>query len=342
MKEEFKQRSMDIFKDLVDAYVETGDPVGSRTLSKRIQGRNLSSATIRNVMADLEDLGFLSAPHTSAGRIPTPKGLRFYVTMLLEGQNDNHEIDQETIDTISHTNQSSTVVDLLSGLSGHAGIVMAPKSDCVLEHVEFVGLSTSKVLVILTSKDGSVENRIIDTTISITQDGLDQTSRYLSHHLRGYRLSEIRSRVLDELLESKTELHSKVASLIESGVAVWGGDQKTLIVKGQSQLLSQINHMDDLAHVTKLFKLLEEKESLCKLLDGAIQGDGIQIFIGCENELFNVSGCALIVSPFKNAHSQKVIGAVGVIGPSHMAYGRIIPLVQYTAKALSSKKDPVS
>jgi heat-inducible transcriptional repressor len=336
---DLNKRSLEIFKQLVDAFMETGEPVGSRTLSRRLSDQ-LSPATIRNIMADLEDAGLLYAPHTSAGRLPTEKGLHFFVHGLLEvGDIDGFERKKIEEECLSSGKNFESVLDqatsMLSGLSRCAGLVLAPKTDSTLKHIEFVHLSTGRALVVLISQDGLVENRILEIPYHITPAVLEQASNYLSHHLNGKTLEEVRVHIGEELKENHHQLDQKTAEIVKAGLGVWagGGDQSTLIVKGQSNLLSSVTEVNELEHIRQLFDILETKETLTKLLDASIQGEGVQIFIGAENSLFKLSGCSVIVSPFKN-EENKILGAIGVVGPTRMNYGRIIPLVDFTAKAV--------
>ncbi len=342
MMNDLNKRSLAIFKELVETYVEIGEPVGSRTLSKRIQHENLSPATIRNVMSDLEDAGLLYAPHTSAGRIPTPKGLRFFVSGLLE-ISDLDLIQKNLMTDSSQDRTASSLLDVLTGLSGCAGVIMAPKSDPLLNQIDFVPLSSTRALVVLTAKDGYVENRIIDIPEGMSTSTLENASRYLSYRLPGHSLTSFTAMIQEEMTQHRLDMDESTALLIQKGLAVWVDDhhERHLIIKGQSQLLNHVTHMDELNDIKKLFEILEEKEKFCQLLDASMKGDGIQIFIGSDNDLFSVSGCSLIVSPFKNSQ-QKIMGAIGVVGPSRMAYGRVIPLVNYTAKLFSHSHFPMS
>jgi heat-inducible transcriptional repressor len=334
---ELNDRSIEVFREIIDTYIETGEPVGSRTLSRRLQ-QPLSPATIRNVMADLEEAGLLYAPHTSAGRLPTDAGLRYFVDGLLEvgdiKETERAEIERRckssglSIDSVLE--QASA---MLSGLSSCAGLVMAPKSDSLLKHLEFVHLAPGRALVVLISQDGNIENRIIDLPPSITQSVLNEASNYLSARIFGRTLVDARIAIMEELHQQKAQLDELTTKVVEMGLGVWAGGERggSLIVKGQSHLLDSVTELTELDQIRSLFQALDTKETLQQLLDASIQAEGVQIFIGAENSLFHVSGCSLVVSPYHNAE-QKIIGAIGVIGPSRMNYSRIIPLVDYTAK----------
>jgi heat-inducible transcriptional repressor len=335
--DELNQRSLEIFRELVDAYVETGEPVGSRTLSRRVKG-NLSPATVRNIMADLEDAGLLYAPHTSAGRLPTSEGLQFFVHGLLEiseiPDNEKLQLEQrcQTVNQ-SASNILEEATCLLSGLSHCAGIVMVPKTDAILRHIEFVPLSQDKALLILVTQDGFVENRLLEIPSGVYASILTEASNYLNARLVGRTLRDVQSLVLDEMKNHQANLDVLTKKVIEAGLAVWaGGEQNSsLIVKGQANLLNGVSETEDLEKIRTLFQVLDTKENLHKLLEASVQADGMQIFIGAENNLFNLTGCSLVISPYHN-DNNRIIGSIGVIGPTRMNYGKIIPLVNYTAK----------
>jgi len=336
---ELSERSREIFRLVVDAYVETGEPVGSRTLSRRLTS-SLSPATIRNVMADLEDAGLLYAPHTSAGRLPTEKGMRLFVTGLLElGQLSG--IERQQLDAQAQLSGKSLeqalsgAIATLSGLSGCAGLVLAPKAQAAFKQIEFIPLGPTRALVVLITHDGQVENRVVDLPEGVPPSALTEASNYLNARLSGLSLEEARSRLLTELHDAQLQLDTLAARVVEAGLAVWAGGEKggQLIVRGQAHLLDDVNALGDLERIRGLFDALETKETLLSLLDRTHQADGVQIFIGAENDLFSVSGCSMIVAPYHNSQA-KIIGAIGVIGPTRLNYARIIPLVDYTAKVV--------
>jgi heat-inducible transcriptional repressor len=334
-------RSREVLKHIVDAYVETGAPVGSRTLSRSL-GLGLSPATIRNVMADLEDLGLLFAPHTSAGRLPTDMGLRLFVDGLLEIGNLTqaeraHIESQVAADGRSLAQVLEEASETISGLSRCAGLVVAPKLDDPLKHIEFVSLGPGRALVVLITVSGTVENRIIDVPAGLPASSLVEASNYLSARLTGRTLEEAHSDILKELEQQRAELDQLTSRVIERGLASWGGSHGgrsgALILRGQSQLLEDVNALEDLERIRQLFALLETKDSLVRLLDLTGSAEGVQIFIGAENELFGLAGCSMIIAPYSNSQ-QKVVGAIGVIGPTRIDYARIIPMVDYTAKLI--------
>ena len=332
-------RSREIFRHIVDAYVTTGAPVGSRTLSRRL-GMNLSPATVRNVMADLEELGLLYAPHTSAGRLPTQQGLRLFVDGLLEYGNVDPE-DREHIESrCAATGRSlpqafEEAGSLLSDLSRCAGLVVAPKFEEPLKHIEFVSLGPGRALVVIVTNSGAVENRIIDVPHGLPPSALEEASNYLSARLVGRTLAEAYTEVQRELEEHRAELNEVAARLVQQGLADWSeANQGALIVRGQAQLLEDVTAVEDLEKVRRLFSALEKHESMLHLLGLTDHADGVQIFIGAENQLFGASDCSMVISPYTNSQ-QQFVGAIGVIGPTRIDYARIIPMVDYTAKVLS-------
>ncbi len=337
---DLNRRSLDIFRNLVDTYLETGEPVGSRTLSQKLEA-SLSPATIRNVMADLEDAGLLYAPHTSAGRLPTDAGLQFFVNGLLEvgslSESECHQLEESChIQGRRLEDVLNEATTLLSGLTQCAGIVLAPKLESPLKQIEFVHIGDRKALAVIMTQDGLVENRVIEFDSFFSQETLKQASNYLTHILSGKTLSEARTLLSSELHEHQKQLDKLAKSAIKEGFAVWAGDEKTarsLIVKGQANLLQNVKVLDEIDRIRDLFNILEAKENFATLLDAAINAEGVQIFVGAENELFKLSGCSVVVAPYKNSQ-QKIIGAIGVLGPTRMHYGKVIPLVDYTARMI--------
>ncbi|MFP3942725.1 MAG: heat-inducible transcriptional repressor HrcA [Alphaproteobacteria bacterium] len=343
---DLNERSREIFRRIVENFLETGEPMGSRTVS-RVLPMALSPASVRNVMSDLEQLGLLYAPHTSAGRLPTELGLRMFVDGLLE-VGDLSEEERENIERqLSGTSSDRTVEDMLSevsrtlsGLSHCAGLVTAPKLNTTgLKHIEFVSVGPGRTLVVMVSENGNVENRIIDAPAGITPSALAEASNYLNARLRGRTLKETREQILQEIAERKTQIDQISARIVEAGLAKWSGEgdgseERTLIVRGQSNLLEDLNALEDLERIRRLFDDLESKRDLIGLLDLAREADGVRIFIGSETQLFGLSGSSLIVSPYMNAR-QKIVGVIGVIGPTRLNYARIVPMVDYTAKIMS-------
>lgn len=336
------QRSRDIFRRLVQSYLETGEPVGSRTIS-RILPINLSPASVRNVMADLEDAGLVYSPHTSAGRLPTEQGLRFFVDALLDfdplSLTQQAEIDAgvAALDlTKTREGVLADATNLLSGLSHCAGLVVTSKANVRLRHIEFVDLRPGKALVVLVGEDGTVENRAIDVPPGLPASTLAKASAYLSRRFHNRSIPEIRRFMTREADELKRELDELSAKVVEAGLATWAGDgeaQKTLIVRGQAHLLEGTNALEELERLRRLFDDLENKQELIQLLGLAEDGEGVRIFIGSENRLFSLSGSSLVVAPYRD-QEQNIVGVLGVIGPTRLNYARIVPMVDYTARAL--------
>jgi heat-inducible transcriptional repressor len=333
------QRARDIFRSIVETYLETGEPVGSRTVSRG--GVQLSPASIRNTMQDLTLAGLLAAPHTSAGRIPTHAGLRLFVDGLLEigdiGVDERREIDARLAGRGRGFDEALNEASaLLSGLAGGAGIVASPVRDAGVKHVEFVALGSGQALAVLVADDGTVENRLMTLAAGVTPSTLQEASNFLNARLKGRPLSDARQEMRGELDAARRELDAAAARLVEEGLAAWsgGGDRdRSLIVRGRANLLADTGAVEDLERVRVLFDDLEQKEQLIGLLDGVREAQGVRIFIGAETRLFSLSGSAVIAAPYMTGR-QRVLGAIGVIGPARLNYARIIPLVDYTARVL--------
>ena len=338
MVADLNKRSLEILRHVVDAYVETGEPIGSRTVSRRL-GMSLSPATIRNVMQDLEEAGLLYAPHTSAGRLPTEAGLRLFVNGLLEvgavSEQERQKIESQCAGSgRSVPDVLSEAIGALSGLSRCAGLVVAPKTDRPLKHIEFVNLGPGRALVVLVTEDGVVENRVIEVPLGLPGTALTMASNYLNARLVGQTLGEARASVTQEIEEHKTQLDDLTEKVIEAGLAIWsGGAPGHLIVRGQANLLGDVSGAGDLDRIRALFEALETRETMLKLLEATGVADGVQIFIGAENSLFTHTGCSMIITPYMNSREQ-IVGAIGVIGPTRLNYARIIPMVDFTAKVV--------
>lgn len=332
-------RSAAVLREIVEQYVETGEPVGSRTLS-RLLPMALSPATIRNVMADLTDAGLLFAPHTSAGRLPTDQGLRLFVDGLLQFGELADE-DRETIAAAlaaSGRSLEDTLAEAsatLSGLSAAAGLVLAPKSEGAVRHIEFVPLGSGRTLVVLVNADGHVENRVIETPRGLPPSALQQAGNYLNARLSGRTLPELRRIVAEEMAADRNQVDTLAAQVVEAGLATWTGEGRSgsLIVRGQARLLSDVTHIERLAAIQTLFERLETQETMLRLLELAEQSDGVRIFIGAESGLFTTTGVSMVVAPARS-DSGRIVGAIGVIGPTRINYGRIIPVVDYTARVI--------
>ena len=344
---ELNARSREVFKKIVDAYVATGEPVGSRTLSRQLD-EQLSPATIRNIMADLEDAGLLMAPHTSAGRLPTDAGLRLYVDGLLEVGAITADERKGIESQVAGSGRSVEAVlteasNALSGLSRYAGLVMAPTLERPFKHVEFVPLATGRALVVVVTDSGMVENRVIDVPIGMSPSTLVEAGNYLTARLAGRSFAEAHQAVIKDIEERSTQLDELAQKLVASGLATWAGDRERdggfLLVRGQANLLDDITNLLDLERVRSLFETIETKKSLLRLLELSQAARVVQIFSGRENELFGLSGCSMVVSPYQTGDTDQagaaVVGAIGVIGPTLMNYSRIIPMVDYTARVVS-------
>ncbi len=346
---ELSERSRDIFRRIVEAYVETGEPVGSRTLSRRGPS-GLSPATIRNVMADLQEAGLLYAPHTSAGRLPTEAGLRLFVDGLLEvgrlSEDERGRIDGQCAaagKSLAQVLEQAT--SALSGLSRCAGMVLAPKSEGTLKHLEFVSLGPGQALAVLVSESGLVENRVIEVPLGLPPASLVQAANYLNARLLGRTLAEAKLAIETELVDNRAALDELTRRVVEAGLATrsspsagsgdFGGTGAGyLIVRGQAKLLEDVTALADLERIRMLFAALETRETVVRLLEAAAHAEGVQIFIGAANELFNLAGCSMVIAPYTNSREQ-IVGAIGVIGPTRLNYARIIPMVDYTAKVVS-------
>jgi heat-inducible transcriptional repressor len=335
---ELSERAREVLRLVVESYVETGEPVGSRALTRKIT-ETLSPATIRNIMADLQDLGLLYAPHTSAGRLPTDAGLRLFVNGLLEVGNVSEE-ERESIEARcaavgrSMNEALEQATTLLSGLSRCASVVMAPKTEQPLKHIEFVNLGPGRALVVTVTQSGQVENRLIDTPVGMPASALIEATNYLNARMGGRTLEDSRRLILDDLKLKRAELDDITARVIESGLATWAGEPGgNLIVRGQARLLEDITAIADLERVRQLFDALERGESFVRLLELANIAAGVQIFIGADNPLFANTGCSMVVAPFRDSQ-ERILGAIGVIGPTRLNYARIIPLVDYTARTI--------
>ncbi len=336
---ELNERSREVFRRIVESYVETGDPVGSRTIARRLS-QNLSPATIRNVMADLQDAGLLYSPHTSAGRLPTEAGLKLFVDGLLEvgglTQDERRDIDVQCAAAgKSFEEAMGEASTMLSGLSRCAGLVLAPKAEAALKHIEFVGLANGRALVVMVAENGVVENRLIDVPLGMPASALIEASNYLTAKLVGRNLRDARAEIVAELEQHRAQLDALTTRLVEQGIALRAGENGSgsLIVRGQANLLDNITAIEDLERIRGLFQALETKETMAKLVDLAGAAEGVQIFIGAGNELFRNAGFSMIVAPFANS-AEKIVGAIGVIGPTRLNYARIIPMVDYTAKVI--------
>ncbi len=339
-----KPRALEIFNALVNAYLGSGQPIGSKTLAQRLR-HDLSPASIRSNMSDLEQAGLLYAPHTSAGRVPTETGLRMFVDGLMEYSPDLVTEDRVSIDgecavrNISVDELLEKTSRTLSGLSRCASLVLSPASNAELQHFEFVPLGENRALAVLVRMDGKVENRLIDLPPGVPQSALVRASNYMNARLSGRDLTAATGLIRNEILAQRAELDEVSQRLVEAGVGLWGSDgaadETVLVMRGQANLLDDIQVGEELDTIRQLFDELEARENALRLLDATTEGDGVKIFIGAENKLFVNTGCALVIAPYHDS-KQNVIGAIGVLGPRHMNYARIIPMVDYTSRAIAA------
>ena len=335
---EMNDRSREVFRRVVEGYLASGDPVGSRTLTRSMHEK-VSAATIRNVMQDLEYLGLLDSPHVSAGRIPTQLGLRMFVDGLME-IGVVADADREKIDASLGANDRDvpSLLDkigaTLSGITHGASLVLTPKREAPIRHIEFVSLSPDRALVVLVFADGTVENRIFTPPPGQTPSSMREAANFVNALAEGRTLSDLRHRMSHEISQRRQEIDSLARDLVESGMALWenaGEPHERLIVRGRANLIDEAAEAQDVNRIRSLFDDLERKRDIAEFLDLTEQGEGVRIFIGSENKLFSLSGSSLVVSPYMNA-DRKIIGAVGVIGPTRLNYGRIVPIVDYTAQ----------
>ena len=338
---QLNERSREIFRQIVESYLATGEPVGSRNISRLIT-TSLSPASVRNVMSDLEQLGLIYAPHTSAGRLPTELGLRFFVDALMEigdlGESDRRAMEAK----VAAAGKSMEAVlneasGMLSGLTRAAGVVLTAKANVRLKHIEFVRLEPERALAVLVADDGQVENRIISVPIGLPTSSLTEAANFLNAHVRGRSLDEAKAELEKALEAGKAALDQLTQKIVEAGLASWSGgsgEDRKLIVRGQAHLLEDLKAVEDLERVRLLFDELETKRGLIDLLGRAERADGARIFIGSENKLFSLSGSSTIVAPYRDSAGH-IIGVLGVIGPTRLNYARVIPMVDYTAKVVS-------
>jgi heat-inducible transcriptional repressor len=338
---QLNERSRDIFRQIVESYLATGEPVGSRNISRLI-AVPLSPASVRNVMADLEQLGLIYAPHTSAGRLPTELGLRFFVDALMQ-VGDLTEPERQSIQSqLASVGQAQSIeaalgeaLTRLSGLTRAAAVVLTAKSNSRLKHIEFVRLEPERALVVLVGEDGQVENRVLTLPPGVPSSALTEASNFLNARIRGRTLAEARLELETSLTHSSAELDQLTQKVIAAGIASWsGGDDRQLIVRGHANLLEDLHALEDLERVRLLFDDLETKRGVIDLLGRAERAEGVRIFIGSENKLFSLSGSSTIIAPYGDAAGH-IVGVLGVIGPTRLNYARVIPTVDYAARIVS-------
>ncbi|MEP2029742.1 MAG: heat-inducible transcriptional repressor HrcA [Paracoccaceae bacterium] len=336
--DDMNERSREVFRQVVEGYLASGDPVGSRTLTRTLSEK-VSAATIRNVMQDLEYLGLLDSPHISAGRVPTQMGLRMFVDGLLE-VSDLDAADREKIDATRGENGSDVTAMLdrvgsaLSGVTQGASLVLTPKHEAPIKHIEFVSLGNDRAIVVLVFADGHVENRFFTPPPGQTPSSMREAANFLNAFIEGKTIADLHAAIRAEITMHRQEIDTLARDMVDSGLALWeneGERSERLIVRGRANLLSTDEEEEDLSRIRTLFDDLERKRDIADFLEGTESAEGVRIFIGSENKLFSLSGSSLVVSPYMNA-DRKIIGAVGVIGPTRLNYGRIVPIVDYTAQ----------
>lgn len=338
---ELDARARSIFGSIVTSYLRTGQPVGSKTLA--LSGAALSPASIRSVMADLTQMGLLQSPHVSAGRMPTHLGLRLYVDGLMEygdiSKSERAKLEARIAASGKEPDQVFAQASAaLAGLANGAGLVLAPETpkDTALDHVEFVGLDNERTLVVMVHSDGRVENRLMPKPTGLLPSSLSRAGNFLSARLKNRKLSDARQDILDEIEQGRAAIDAAAATLITQGLADWTDEavqNRTLIVRGQARLLDNVDAQTDLERIRLLFEDLERKEALISLLDQTENADGVRLFIGTENPLFSLSGSSVVVAPYRDRQGQ-LLGALGVIGPTRLNYGRVIPMVDLTARVV--------
>ncbi|RDV04090.1 heat-inducible transcriptional repressor HrcA [Undibacter mobilis] len=337
------ERSREIFRSIVESYLTTGEPVGSRNLA-RILPITLSPASVRNVMSDLEHLGLVFAPHTSAGRLPTELGLRFFVDALMQvgdlTEESRRNIEAQVVGAGSGKSVEAVLTEasqMLSGLTRSAGVVLTAKANTRLKHIEFVRLEPERALAVLVGEDGQVENRVLNVPAGLPTSALIEAANFLNAHIRGKTLSDLRTEIEATLAQGQAELDQLTQKIISAGLASWSGgdtEDRQLIVRGHANLLEDLHALEDLERVRSLFDALETQRGVIDLLGRAEGGDGVRIFIGSENKLFSLSGSSTIVAPYRDS-AGRIVGVIGVIGPTRLNYARIIPMVDYTARVVS-------
>jgi heat-inducible transcriptional repressor len=337
------ERSREIFRQIVESFLATGEPVGSRNLA-RLLPIALSPASVRNVMSDLEQLGLVYAPHTSAGRLPTELGLRFFVDALMEigdlTENDRRSIEAQIAAAGSGKSLESVLTEAsqtLSGLTHSAGVVVTAQSNVRLKHIEFVQLEPGRALAVLVAEDGQVENRVVNVPACLPSSTLVEAANFVNARIRGKTLAELRVEIEAALVAGQAELDQLTQKIVAAGLASWSGgesDERKLIVRGHANLLDDLHALEDLERVRALFDALETKREVIDLLGRAERGDGVRIFIGSENKLFSLSGSSTIVAPYRDSKGS-ILGVIGVIGPTRLNYARVVPMVDYTARIVS-------
>ena len=330
------QRARTLLKILVERYIADGQPIGSRALSK-FSGLDLSPATIRNVMADLEELGFIASPHTSAGRVPTPRGYRLFVDTLLTVQSLDAVARNEMREHLVPDQPQrviSAAAQMLSELSNFAGVVLVPKRQTTFRHIEFLSLSDKRILIIIVTPDGDVQNRILVTDKPFTQSQLVEAANFINEHYAGVDFDQIRGRIHNEMKSLQADISRLTQAAVEAGGQALAENQETYILSGEKNLLGVSDLSSNMANLRRLFDMFERKTGLLQLLETSSHAEGVQIFIGGESSLVPLDEMSVVTAPYEV--DGKIVGTLGVIGPTRMAYERVIPIVDITAKLLSN------
>lgn len=336
MRTMLDDRSRTLLKTLIEHYIADGQPVGSRALSK-FSSLDLSPATIRNVMADLEEMGLVASPHTSAGRIPTPKGYRLFVDSLLTVQPiapNQAALLEGQLQADAPQRVMTHAAQLLSNLSSFAGVVVTPRRGGIFRHVEFLRLGERRVLLIVVSPEGDVHNRILQTDRDFTPSELMEAGNYINSNYAGLDFEAVRKRLRGELTALREDISALMTLAVEAGADVFKAPDDEVLVSGERRLLDVTDLSDNMSRLRRLFELFEQKTSLARLLDASTQGQGVQIFIGGESALVPIEELSVVAAPYEI--DGRVVGTLGVIGPTRMAYERVIPIVDITAKLLST------
>ncbi len=330
-------RAQTLLKALVERYITDGQPVGSRALSK-ISGLDLSPATIRNIMADLEEMGFVASPHTSAGRIPTPRGYRIFVDTLLTVQAIDASALESRLQSRLQTNSPQKIIanaaQVLSSLSQFAGVVLTPRHESVFQQIEFLRLSEKRILLVIVSPGGDVQNRLLLTDIDYTPSQLTTAANYINQHFGGLSFDDVRARLQGELRQLRDDMTGLLQAAVEAGSDAMNDNSDEVVISGERNLLSVTDLSSNMASLRKLFDMFEQKTGLMQLLDISSKATGVQIFIGGESQLVPMDEMSVVTAPYEV--NGKIVGTLGVIGPTRMAYERVIPIVDITAKLLSN------
>ncbi|MFI4940798.1 MAG: heat-inducible transcriptional repressor HrcA [Burkholderiales bacterium] len=330
-------RAQTLLKALVERYIADGQPVGSRALSK-ISGLELSPATIRNIMSDLEEMGFVSSPHTSAGRIPTPRGYRIFVDTLLTVRTLDESVLESQLHTRLQTSSPHKIIanaaQVLSSLSQFAGMVLAPRHESVFQQIEFLRLSEKRILLVIVAPNGEVQNRLLQTDADYTPMQLIQAANYINQHFGGLSFGDVKVRLQAELRQLRDDMTTLMQAAVEAGSDAMADSSDDMVISGERNLLSVTDLSSNMASLRRLFDMFEQKTGLIQLLDVSSQATGVQVFIGGESELMPIDEMSVVTAPYEI--NGKIVGTLGVIGPTRMAYERMIPIVDITAKLLSN------